>query len=130
MVMNNLATATQIAAAAAVVEVTIDCPSFPDDTEDRLPIIPDEDDVNKGKPVEYEDNGTQPCCSYCCCYCGGDNLLPIIPLEEDKSIEDKKVEQLYCCCCRGDFLLLVIPSEDNNVEDESIEDKKGECICC
>ena len=69
--------------------------------------------------------GAQPSCSYCCCCCEGDNLLPIIPLEEDESIEDKKVEQLYYCCCGGDFLLPVIPSEDNDAKDESIEDKKG-----
>ena len=67
----------------------------------------------------------QPCCSYCCCCCEGDNLLPIIPLEEDKSIEDKKVELLYYCCCGSDFLLPIIPSEDDDAKDESIEDKKG-----
>ena len=66
-----------------------------------------------------------PCCSYYCCCCGSDNLLPIIPLEEDKSIEGKKVEQLYYCCCGVDFLLPVIPSEDNDTNNEFIEDKKG-----
>ena len=74
--------------------------------------------------------GAQPCCSYCCCCCEGDNLLPNISLEEDESIEDKKVERLYYCYCGGDFLLPVIPSKDKDAEDESIEDKKGKQLCC
>ena len=91
----------------------------------QLLVIPDEDKVNKGKPIEYKDVGLQLYCSYCCYCCGGDNQLPIIPLEEDKSIEDKKVELLYYCCCGSDFLLPIIPSEDDDAKDESIEDKKG-----
>ena len=145
MAMIDLATAAQIA--AIVVEMTIDCPSSTktkkmDEATTmmimtmmikilQLLVIPDEDKVNKGKPIEYKDVGLQLYCSYCCYCCGGDNQLPIIPLEEDKSIEDKKVVCLCCCCCGGDFLLSVIPSEDNNTENKRIvDDKKGEQLYC
>ena len=50
-------------------------------------------------------------------------LKAIIPSEddstEDKSVGDKKGEQLCCCCCGEDDALPIIPLEEDKTKGES-----------